>query len=219
MAWRQFADDHAGTLPGNLDGGNAQAWSNSNKTWCVGWLDIDSVDDTNWVLLVNSQLGAYTKGPRVYKCPADNSISKHGGKYYPRVRSVSMNGYMGAVSPWTDGYREFKGMADIVDPTPAKAFVFIDEHPGSINDGLLSIDMSSFSPPRPAACVIVDFPAAWHNQGVSLSFADGHGEIWRWRDPRTMPPVQPRQLLSLGVASPNNTDVARLQAVATSRRQ
>ena len=218
LAWRQFADDHAGALAGNLDGGDAQNTANTNKGWCIGWLDFStSPANTNTLLLLNAQLGAYLNGDaRLFRCPADTSTVKFGGKYYPRVRSVSMNCYMGAVNPYTSGYREFKAMADIVEPIPAKAFVFLDEHPDSINDGLFTTDMSGFSPPHPSACIIVDYPAAWHNQGAGLSFADGHAEIWRWHDPRTMPPVQ---VLQHAQPSPNNPDIARLQAAATSRRQ
>src|SRR5262245_29134791 len=39
LAYILYADDASDTLPGNLDGGDAQNWANSNKTWCVGWLD------------------------------------------------------------------------------------------------------------------------------------------------------------------------------------
>jgi len=63
----------------------------------------------------------------------------------------------------------------------------------------------------------VDYPADWHNRGANLSFADGHTETWRWRDSRTMPLHRTGASIPLAVASPNNPDVARIQA-ATSRK-
>jgi hypothetical protein len=53
--------------------------------------------------------------------------------------------------------------------------------------------------------------------GDTFSFADGHVEAWTWRDARTMPQHNPGQYLSLGLASPANPDVARLQAAASSK--
>ena len=42
-------------------------------------------------------------------------------------------------------------------------------------------------------------PANYHNQATAFSFADGHGEIKKWTDPRTIPLLEPGagfQLLS-----------------------
>ena len=54
---------------------------------------------------------------------------------------------------------------------------------------------------------MIDFPASYHNGAAGLSFADGHAEIKKWQDPRTMPAVQNSNQLQLNVASPNNPDV------------
>jgi hypothetical protein len=77
-----------------MDGGDAQTFANTNRTWCVGWLDFSgglSGADTNWQVLLASQLGVYAKTARIYKCPADTSLS-FGTRGLPRVRSISMNG-------------------------------------------------------------------------------------------------------------------------------
>jgi prepilin-type processing-associated H-X9-DG protein len=63
--------------------------------------------------------------------------------------------------------------------------------------------------------MIADYPADWHDRGAGLSFADGHAETWHWQDARTTPRTQPGVLLPLGVSSPTNQDVARLQAVTS----
>jgi hypothetical protein len=50
-----------------------------------------------------------------------------------------------------------------------------------------------------------------HSQG-GLSFVDGHAEIKRWLDPRTITPVPP-----FGPC-PNSQDIVWLQLRATSKR-
>ena len=118
---------------------------------------------------------------------------------------------------YSAGYWQFRKLSDIVTPSPSQAFVFIDEREDSINDGVLQIDMGGFDPLRPSMYTIVDYPADWHNRGVNLSFVDGHTETWRWHDPRTMPAHRFGAPIPLAVPSPNNPDVARIQA-ASSRK-
>ena len=60
-----------------------------------------------------------------------------------------------------------------------------------------------------------DFPASYHNRAGGLSFCDGHSEIKRWIDPRTMPPIIRGGLIPDVVASPRNRDIVWLQERAT----
>ena len=60
------------------------------------------------------------------------------------------------------------------------------------------------------AAKIASYPAAYHERGANLSFADGHVEYHRWRDPDTLQPVKQRKWLAES-ASPNNPDVEWLQ--------
>lgn len=215
-AWQEFAEDNQGTLPGNLDGGSN--WNRTNETWCAGWLvnNSSTPDNTNWIGMMNSQLGRYTRTPTIYRCPADTSLSQ-GRRGLPRVRSVSMNSYLGKRSyPYTSGYRQFTLMSEIVDPRPSQTFVFIDEREDSLNDGWFAVNMDGWNPADASAYVMVNYPADWHNRAGNLSFADGHVETWRWQDRRTMPQHAFGQAMLLNVSSPGNPDVARLQA-ATSR--
>jgi prepilin-type N-terminal cleavage/methylation domain-containing protein/prepilin-type processing-associated H-X9-DG protein len=220
LAWILYADSNNDKLTGNLDGGNAQTPGMANQTWCVGWLDFGNrADNTNTLLLKNSQLGQYVgTSVEVYKCPADKSMARIGGQSVPRVRSISMQSYMGERSgPYTGGYRQFKKMSEIISPAPANAAVFLDEREDSINDGWFAINMEGFDPIRPTAYIMVDYPASYHNGACGWSFADGHSEIKKWTDQRTMPNLRKGQLLALGVASPNNKDVDWMQSHATSK--
>src|SRR5207302_1498241 len=84
LSWILYADDNGDKIPPN----NLNE-ANPKKTWVVGWLDYARPvpDNTNVLNLMNSLLWPYHKTLAVWRCPADKSMSKHGGKLYPRVRS------------------------------------------------------------------------------------------------------------------------------------
>lgn len=101
-------------------------------------------------------------------------------------------------------YHVFRKMSDINVMGHANAFVFINEHPDSINFGDLAVAMNDGV--APTRIMIIDFPASNHGGSGALSFADGHAEMHKWLDERTKPPVR-NQLLQLVVASPRNVDM------------
>jgi prepilin-type processing-associated H-X9-DG protein len=103
-------------------------------------------------------------------------------------------------------YWVFKQEADIKNPSPSKAWVFIDEHERSINDGWFAVDMVG-------DWGIFDVPATRHNNSYALSFADGHAEIWKLTDTRTIN-WQSRPISN----NPRNRDWVALQAASTSLR-
>jgi prepilin-type N-terminal cleavage/methylation domain-containing protein/prepilin-type processing-associated H-X9-DG protein len=219
LAWILYAQDGGDVIPGNLDGDGARNYANSNKTWCVGWLENSFYVDanTNWIVMMNSQLGNYSQSHGIYKCPADKSLSK-GKTGTSRVRSISMNGYLGERgNPYTSGYFQFKKYSEILSPSPAKCWVFIDEREDGINDGWFAVDMGSFDPRNPGGNIIVDYPASYHNGAGGLSFADGHSEIKRWNDPRTAPKLKSGEALPLNQPSPGNPDVEWLQERSSSK--
>ena len=216
LAWIMYSGDYSDKFPGNSNGGSD--YSQTNTAWCVGWLENTyTPDNTNWVIIMNSLLGPYSSSYQIYKCPADKSLSK-GKTGDPRVRSVSMNWYLGqGSSAYTSGYRVFQKASDLITPSPASTWVVHDEREDSINDADFAVDMTSFDPIRPAGDIIVDYPASYHNMAGGMSYADGHSEIKKWLDPRTAPVLKPGQALALGVASPNNRDVEYLQLRTSSK--
>jgi prepilin-type processing-associated H-X9-DG protein len=93
-----------------------------------------------------------------------------------RNRSISMNCYMNGIDPWPGNGTTYIKTSQFGGPFPAvQAFVFIDENPGSINDGYWAQDLSS-------STTWIDSPAHYHNNGGDLSFADGHAEKRKWTD-------------------------------------
>jgi prepilin-type processing-associated H-X9-DG protein len=68
-------------------------------------------------------------------------------------------------------YSQFFSLSSI--PRPMNIFVFLDEHPDSVNDG--------YFVNRAYSSEWTDLPGSFHNGACSLSFADGHSEIHRWQ--------------------------------------
>jgi prepilin-type N-terminal cleavage/methylation domain-containing protein/prepilin-type processing-associated H-X9-DG protein len=140
-------------------------------------------DNTNAAKLMdpNSALGSYVKSYLVWKCPADNY--KSAANPGPRVRSLSMNAALGNKADITG--QQFPGrtyvqtttkLTELSRPGPAMVFVFLDEHPDSINDALFV--MLAGRPP--VAAEWRDLPSSMHCGGGNLSYADGHSEIHKW---------------------------------------
>jgi prepilin-type N-terminal cleavage/methylation domain-containing protein/prepilin-type processing-associated H-X9-DG protein len=226
LAWFMYASDHNDRLAPNL---GSFFGPTADNTWVMGELTLDgkapnNPDNTNTLYLQKSLLFPYLRSFGVFKCPADRSTATIGGIRYPRVRSLTMNNWLGRYLP--DGslgrgpfledfpYRINVKLSDLTDPPPVRTFVFIDEREDSINDCVFYVSMGL----RGNAALWRDLPACYHNGAAGLSFADGHAEIKRWRDSRTMPPLRPDQPASSGFPCPNNPDVAWLQERATGRK-
>ena len=210
LAWIMYAHDNDDWIPGNK-------WDERiDRNWVSGWLDFadNNQENTNILMLLDkkyAQLGIYTKTAAAYKCPADRIMVRNGGVLRPRVRSISMNGWMGPNAPaWNDGFITFKKTLQIVKPGPSQALVFLDEREDSIDDGYYAVNMI-----RGGGAQLVNFPGSFHNGAGGLTFADGHAEIHKWLDPRTVPPFQKgkkREFTNMG----NNRDLTWLQDHATS---
>jgi prepilin-type N-terminal cleavage/methylation domain-containing protein len=220
LSWNMYTLDNDDRIPPN--NGNDQSGFNANtspfypNTWCAGWLDLaNASDNTNTLYLTRSQLWPYHQSLGVWRCPADQSSTKNGGKVLPRVRSMSMNNWMAASSAWNSrtDFKLLKRLSDMTQPSPSGTWLLLDEREESINDGFFVVDMTGY-PDKPASIMLVDYVASYHNGAGGLNFADGHSEIHKWLDPRTKPPHK-RVNLQLNIGSPNNRDIQWLQARTT----
>ena len=111
------------------------------------------------------------------------------------------------------GWLVYLKTTDMNDPGPTMTWVFLDERNDSINDGYFVVDMAGY-PDKATSWRIVDYPASYHNRAGGFSFADGHSEIKKWSDPRTMPKLSKNDI-PLNVASANNRDVYWMQERST----
>jgi prepilin-type N-terminal cleavage/methylation domain-containing protein len=218
LAWIMYAQDNNDRLAGNLGGGDSELPANLDKTWCLGWLSLkEQRDNFRFDYVQNSQLGRYVgKNLGVYKCPGDKSTYVNRS----RVRSISMNGYLGDPSKGskTSDFLSYPKMTSLTRPGAANTWVFIDEREDIINDAFFFVDMAGMANPPTSygAIYIGDFPASYHANGGGLSYADGHSEIHRWKDPRTMPAINPDNKWS--VASPNNQDMVWLMERSSAKQ-
>jgi prepilin-type N-terminal cleavage/methylation domain-containing protein/prepilin-type processing-associated H-X9-DG protein len=234
LAWRLYAEDNKDIIPGNGDipfrGGISPNWTGGS------WLTLnDPSNPNNWnhdLYTRKSPMWPYCgNSVGIWHCPADKSYGVNDvGRRVPRIRSMSMNNWVGGYGSTMPALPEFPGaggagwkayrtLSDMIDPGPSQTFVLVDEREDSINDGFFVVDMTGY-PDQPGQWQRVDYPASYHNRAAGLSFADGHAEIHRWRDARTLPNIQ-SQDLDLGNMArrsqegANNQDVFWMQQHTT----
>ena len=190
-----YTGDTSERLPYNLGAaeikqtvaaGQMVNWTSPVLNW-----EVDA-DNTNEVLLTAGGIGPYlSRQAAVYRCPSDAVVSdvQAAVGWTHRVRSWSMNMMIGDAGLFSRSgtnvnnpyYQQFFKLTEVAEPS--RIFVFIEEHPDSVNDGYFM--------DRPETGRWVDLPAAWHSGGANLSFADGHSEHHRWQFASTKPPPRP----------------------------
>lgn len=209
LACLLYADDHDGCLPYNLALSGTTYRTNLNWVDDVMTWDLSS-DNTNTSAITQASLGAYAnRNPAIYHCPSDVALStaQQGAGWDHRVRSYSMNAMVGNVGVYlangkninNPNYQQYLKISQMM--RPSDVFVFVDEHPNTIEDGLF-LNKDSSVTGYPVVYTQVPYsngpqqiwqhlPASYHNKNASFSFADGHAEFHRWQDPETIQPIQP----------------------------
>jgi prepilin-type N-terminal cleavage/methylation domain-containing protein/prepilin-type processing-associated H-X9-DG protein len=182
IAWIMYTGDYADRLVPN--------WLGSPFAWIDG--TVGSVDvlpgATNVNALRKGLLYPYNPNDGVYQCPA----AKGGPKLPPApanmrnvrlVRHFSMEGRMGggdAQTPsdtsWVLGskYPQYKKLAEIKEPSPSEAIVFVDESIETLDDGYFAVNATTLSEWQ-------NSPTVRHGKSAVFAFADGHAERWTWR--------------------------------------
>ena len=183
-------------------------------TWIKGSFEGNASDATNALLLIdekNSLFAPYMKAKNLYKCPSDKALGTSGTRLAPRLRSYSMNvyvGWQGAI--YRDlpnpAYKVFRKTGDIGIPSPSELFVFSEVNPDSICRPFFGMLMGSQA--------FYHLPASYHNRSGVLGFADGHAEGHKWLDPRTITP-KTANFHDHNLASANNRDLTWLQERTT----
>jgi prepilin-type N-terminal cleavage/methylation domain-containing protein/prepilin-type processing-associated H-X9-DG protein len=223
LAWRMYADDNDDQI---TYASEYPWWPDSySRSWVTGTLDMNPNNRSNWDPeqdIKKSPLWAYCgNNLSIWRCPADDSKVVVEGEAKPRVRSMSMNIYLGG---WGGSYggwgyeisrcKLYMKLSDIVDPTPSQMFVLLDMREDSIDMGNLCVNMSGWRE-DPNQYRFWDLPGIYHNGASGFSFADGHSEIKKWRHPDTTPPLVRSGFVRDVFMSPNNPDIEWLQERAT----
>ena len=227
LAWRMYSDDNNEQL---VYASDAPGYPNDltlrERAWTWAKMDFDPANSYNWDVtmdIMQRPLWQYSRSAALYKCPSDHStVTISTGEEKPRIRTMSMNLYMGGFDgtdgywPWAAGYNVYTKATEI-NP-PSKLFVFLDMREDSVNWGNFMADMDGYSPTDPSKYMFDgDYPGMYHHMASGFSFADGHSELHRWRDLRTMPPLVrgANPLFSVMAASPGNPDIGWLQDAST----
>lgn len=211
VALHLYANEASGWLPPNPD------YASSNM-WVKGEME-NPGDATNRELLAQSLLAPYDGGSiDIFKCPGDKS---------DHVRTYSMSQAIGTKpnaltavdGPWLDGtrhhianhpWRTYGRFAQMAKPGPSQLWIFMDENEFNINDGAFAVSMAT-------PTEIIDWVGIYHNRSGGLAFADGHSEIHRWTDARSLAPKR----VSAGphVQTPENSDILWLQSKTSALEQ
>ena len=171
-------------------------WANNVMVWDTGSRDAQSCTNKAWVQ--RSPFNKYLQGNTdVYHCPADKFLSDPQTKagWTKRARSISMNSNWGRSDPsekkggiaasWGYGapWRQWHKTSEV--KKPSDMYVFIDEHPGSINDAFFICGLGGGGngdiPMTSSGGTWGDVPAFYHNKACGFGFSDGHSEIHKWQ--------------------------------------
>jgi prepilin-type N-terminal cleavage/methylation domain-containing protein/prepilin-type processing-associated H-X9-DG protein len=216
LANHMYQGDYRDSFPMAFHGGWKPTQPSDPLPWVSGWLDWSTgTDNTNIIYLLDSRYAVlatyFGKAKNVYKCPADIYVSPLQRQlgWSSRCRSVSGNIYIGEGNGWAKGvwgdpsgpnnltiYRGAKKSTDLLIPGPSQTWVYMDEHPDSINDA------GAFAPNTPSN--IPDAPATYHNGAAGFAMADGHSEIHKWRGPVMTRPRSAGGLRGVNFVAENN---------------
>ena len=215
LAWFMYAQDNNDKIVYNIDAYRSPSGKVANASWVQGIQDwTTSTINTNFLALTDESialLAPYSaRQYAIYHCPADTfaSSAQRALGWTHRVRSVSMSAALGdpgpkAASaagggrapefPWALKILKRK-ISELHNPGPSDVWVFMDEAPDGINDAMFynNPDKTGTLTGTANGGNWIDFPSSLHNGSGSLSFADGHSEIHKWKDPATLATSPPK---------------------------
>ena len=199
LAWIMYADDNDDNL---VNGDTGEYGIHPDETpWVLkDWRTEDMDVKRNAIL--DGALFPYCKDLKLYRCPTSMRGEM---RTYAVIDAMNCRG-------WTHhsdmpGSVMLKKRTDIRNP--GQRFVFLDD--GGVGDAHLG----------GWTCYVKDDkwwdpPPIRHGVGTSFSFADGHSEYWKWKDPRTLElglrAIQVKR--AIRDLQPGNEDIRRCQYAA-----
>jgi len=217
LALQMYSADNQERLP---DNGYADP-SKGIRLWVGGYEHVSFEWYTNTQLLLNPQhaeFADYLKAVGVYRCPTDRSKVEIAGVRHDKTRSYALNLYINWVAPVGPGannvnsnYLRFYKQSDFAVANPTRIMTFVDTAPAFLC--------------HPGFVVVQDFanyyhlPAAHHDRGGTISFADGHVEYKKWENAGTVHEAQDTESFPGHInIRPSNSDLHWLQQHASIRR-
>ncbi len=166
LAWILYSTDADDRLPLTLASKVNGVHRSPAGCWVVGNAFLDADPGT----ITRGTLFPYAQALQLYHCPADHS--RVAGTLMPRLRSISLSGYMGGEDYQTN-FLVQPLMKSTAIQGPSKSLTFLDEDVLAIDEGLFlySSKVDEW----------LNIPARRHQNGVVMVFADSHSERWKWR--------------------------------------
>jgi prepilin-type N-terminal cleavage/methylation domain-containing protein len=202
LTWILYQDDYEGKLVSNVRNSPAPG---EGLNWVESTVHGATAGFTNPLALIAPNRAAfanYHKSVEIYGCPAERTIYPVGNRKVLKLRSYSMNDYLNgnsdqfAAPPPLFFYKKSSQLQ-----RAAQIFVFIDADPGTIC-------YVPFEIPTANNATFFTAPGALHDRrSAVLSFADGHTETHRWKQPY----LHPNTSMS---GSPHNAVTSNPQDVA-----
>ena len=184
-----YGNDNNDALPAN-GFGSAQTLA-GNQLWVVGDEHTDPPAMTNRDYLVNPRFAlfaAYLADPKIYKCPAEHSTVDINGVASPRLRSYSLNSYVGwapfVPSFNSDRYWNFQKGSDLAQADPSQIMLFLDVAPGNICMSGFVTELGGLTD------LFFHLPSVEHDLAGVVSFTDGHVESHKWVEASTITNAQ-----------------------------
>lgn len=169
----------------------SSSWSHEHTApyaWATG--NLNKADYLNTVeYLKQSPLYSYVDNPGAFKCPADKDMIKitknnNSRESIQRNRSYSINIHVGGWSGWpVENDRRWTVYHKLHEvEQPSNIFTFIEMPFNFINAGCFRVVMNEGS----GDVYDMDVPGNYHIDGTVITFVDGHAEVKRWLDQRTL---------------------------------
>jgi hypothetical protein len=220
VAWTIYSGDNNENLV--LNGGDSATTSTQAHLWTYGGNHGSSDTLTNDQYLIGANYALFAKvlpSEKIYKCPADRSTWPLWASvltFVTEERSYSMNSYIGTtaantISPLSinSAYKVYAKTSQLAADSPVNRFVFMDVNPASICTPAFGVDMNAQN--------WIHYPSDLHGQRGVVVFAEGHVEVHRWLDPRTMLHLAGgAAYIPHNVASPTNQDLNWITQQTTS---
>lgn len=177
LAWTMYADDNDDKLVNGDSGEYGQAAQNGpywvQKDWTSGM-----TKEQREQAILDGALFPFTNDLKLYKCPSVDRKAMDGyNQMSPPVRTYSISDSMNCKG-WPEmGATIIKKRMAIKNP--GLRAVFLDDGgtcPSALGGWTVYADQYQWWDPPPVR----------HGDGTTFSFADGHADYHKWKDPRTI---------------------------------
>jgi hypothetical protein len=141
-----FTTDNADQFPVNEQFADRES-ARGKTNWVAGWLDFDAANPDNFQIDTRrSELANEISSPKLLACPSDRSAIKVDGQPKRRIRSYSMNGYLGERRV-TQGDERGERILSDADAQP-QLVLAMDESPLTLGDGAFTVVVPTVDDPH-----------------------------------------------------------------------